>query len=211
MGKAKYHHGNLRQALIDAAIEVLEEKGAPALTLRHVARRAGVSQAAPYHHFSDKDALLGAVAAEGFRTLRDSMRAAEERAGGNALAKLKATGKAYVTHALAHPAHFRVMFSPLLAAGTGSPYPDLREASLEAFGVLVSAVERAQKATGRKNAAPFELALAGWSMVHGLATLWLDGPLHTVGGKVPSAAELADRFTELCIRGAGLSVRWPKP
>jgi AcrR family transcriptional regulator len=108
--RPRYHHGNLPQALRDAALALINEAGADALTLRGAAKRAGVSQAAPYRHFRNKEALLAAVAEEGFRAMAEAMgrRAAPHRA--DPAGRLRALGRAYVEFATRHPAHFRVMF-----------------------------------------------------------------------------------------------------
>src|SRR5262245_23788463 len=105
----KYHHGDLRRALLDAALEILAEGGAAGLTLREVARRAGVTHAAPYRHFEDKAALLAAVAEEGFRAVYAEMLARSERVK-DPVERLYQIGAAYVLFAVTHPAHFRVMF-----------------------------------------------------------------------------------------------------
>src|ERR1700733_1843655 len=109
MKRRPYHHGNLRETLLQGAVCVIAEVGPSAFTLREVARRAGVSHNAPYRHFRDKDALLAAVATEGFLELTRSMREAGERQP-RALDKLKQSGLAYVAFALRRPEHFTVMF-----------------------------------------------------------------------------------------------------
>lgn len=171
----KYHHGNLRRAMLDAALGLVEEEGAGALTLRATARRAGVSQAAPYRHFASKQALLAAVAEEGFRTMAQAMRAASAAEGDDPLARFRALGLAYVDFATTHPAHFRVMFGR--AAADRSAYPSLQEAAGETFDLLVSAIADCQRAGFVRPGDPAELALAAWSATHGLASLWVDGQL----------------------------------
>src|ERR1700686_452365 len=109
MPQRPYHHGNLREALLQGAVRVIAESGPAAFTLREVARRTGVSHNAPYRHFRDKDALLAAVATEGFRKLTQAMRAAGAQPA-NALDKLKQSGLAYVHFAVRNPEHFTVMF-----------------------------------------------------------------------------------------------------
>src|SRR2546428_10887865 len=121
MGKKRpYHHGNLRQALIDAALELIEERGVPALTLREVARRVGVTHAAPQRHFAGRAALVAAVAEQGFRGLGAHVAAVRASARTPAQ-QLRALGVAYVEYALAHPAHLRVMFSPEVADKSRHP------------------------------------------------------------------------------------------
>jgi AcrR family transcriptional regulator len=109
MPRHSYHHGNLREALLQGALRAIAELGPGAFTLREVARRAGVSHNAPYRHFRDKDALLAAVAAQGFRELTRAMRDAGKRQS-KALDRLKQSGLAYVAFAIRRPEHFTVMF-----------------------------------------------------------------------------------------------------
>lgn len=178
--RAPYHHGDLRAALL-AAAESLLAAGA-ALSLRAVAKAAGVSHAAPYHHFANLDALLAAVSARGFSDLAAAMRGAQ--AGEGAAAALVGHCTAYVAFALARPAVFRLMFSPLLQHK--AEHPELQAAADEAFHVLLRAA-RAHAPEGGD-----ELALAGWSLAHGLASLAIDGALATAPGvAVPPAQHLA--------------------
>jgi len=173
--RARYHHGNLRRALLDAALALVEREGADALTLRAAARRAGVSQAAPYRHFRDKEALLAAVAEEGFRAMTEAMRQAAAPHAGDPLGRLRACGLAYVEFATGHPAHFRVMFGRV--AADRSAHPRLIEAAAEAFGLLVGGIRDCQNAGVVRNGDPEELALCAWSATHGLSALAVDGQL----------------------------------
>ena len=160
-----YHHPGLRAALLRAALELLAEDGADALSLRAVARRAGVSAMAPYRHYPDKDALLAAVATHGFEGLCDALRAADrDAAPGGALI---AQAVAYVRFARTNPALFRLMFRPKRL----DAYPDLAAAGNATYGVLSARVE-ADAATGGD---PDARALGCWALVHGLAGLFLDG------------------------------------
>jgi AcrR family transcriptional regulator len=166
-----YHHGRLRQALLDGALRVIRELGSAAFTLREVARRAGVSHNAPYRHFRDKDALLAAVAAQGFRELTCAMR---EGAGRRArpLDKLKHSGMAYVGFALRRPEHFTVMFdAPVMARKD----PEYVQASEEAFHTLVDYVRDCQEAGELPAGDTLERALYAWSLVHGIAKLAVSG------------------------------------
>jgi len=165
-----YHHGDLRRALLDTALEAIGEQGPAAVSLREVARRAGVSHAAPTHHFRDKTALLTAIAAEGWSLLADALR--EAAANGGDFADL---GVAYVVFATSHPAHFAVMRAPGL---TRADDPELEAAMERARTELRSGVERFEAGSTRD---ADTTALAAWSLVHGLATLILEGavPLKT--------------------------------
>jgi AcrR family transcriptional regulator len=158
--KAAYHHGDLRVAILRAAAEVLEQHGVSALSLREAARRAGVSHNAPYRHFADREALLAALAAEGFAQLGTALDSAG--AGGP-----RARGEAYVHFALEHPQRFRLMFGGLLRLDAD---PALREAAAQSYRGLVGAFEAV---VGREGA-PLAAA-AAWSLTHGLAQLLLDG------------------------------------
>ena len=151
-----YHHGNLRPALLRAAAKVLEKEGVGALSLRDAARRAGVSHNAPYRHFADREALLAALAAEGFEMLGEAMR-------GKARREL---GEAYVSFALEHPQRFRLMFGGALPLAKHQP---LRDAASATYQGLVTAFGDLAK--------PELAAAAAWSLVHGLAHLKLDGHL----------------------------------
>src|SRR5580704_14448362 len=108
--KRSYHHGDLYRVLIATALKLVEESDVSALTLREVARRAGVTHGAPYHHFRNKAALVAALAEEGYRALYTEQLQAAAKAGADPIARLQAIGLAYVRFAIHHPGHFRVMF-----------------------------------------------------------------------------------------------------
>jgi AcrR family transcriptional regulator len=175
--RATYHHGDLRRTLLDASLALAEESGVAALSLREVARKAGVSHNAPYHHFPDKGALLAAIADEGFEALAREMTVASAAVpdGPRApLARLEACGLAYVRYALKSRAHFRVMFRPELAQDACvTP----RCSMTRPFELLVESIVACQRAGQLPDGDPMPLVLTCWSAVHGLASLWLDGPL----------------------------------
>jgi AcrR family transcriptional regulator len=173
--RARYHHGNLRPTLIDAAIRILETKGVSALTLRAAARGAGVSQAAPYRHFADKASLLAAVAEEGFRALSAAMRAAAARTEGDFASRFRAIGMAYVRFAVEQPARFRLMFGREVA--DRESHLALRQATSDTFGMLMAGIEEGQKAGLIREGDSRELSMAVWSMVHGLSALLVDGQI----------------------------------
>lgn len=179
---AKYHHGDLRSAILGEARRRLAEAGPEALSLRDIARALGVSHNAPYRHFATREALLATLAAEGFREL--TRRAAEAQAAAAPQARLRARGVAYVGFAVDNPAVFRLMFSP---AVRGSGHAVLADAALQSFASLREAVQ-AELAPARPDAA----TLAAWSLVHGLAHLLIDGqlPPGMTGGRSP--AQLAE-------------------
>jgi AcrR family transcriptional regulator len=189
----RYHHGDLRRALLDAA-EALLAEGEAAPGLRAVARRAGVSHAAPYRHFADRAALLAAVAARGFRELADRM-AHAAAAAGDARARLAALGEAYVGFALDRPAAFRLMFGPQFAGGRGGP--ELQAAQAEAFELLARAVAELRGGAARDPEVR-QAAVAAWGLAHGLAQLLIDGRAAPAPGQSPLAlAASAMRHLEL--------------
>ena len=173
MPRRAYHHGNLREALLQAAVRFIAELGPAAFTLREVARRTGVSHNAPYRHFKDKDALLAAVAAQGFRELTSAMREAGERQS-KALEKLKQSGLAYVTFAIRRPEHFTVMFD---APVSDSKDPEYVQASQEAFNTLVTYIRNSQEGGQLPAGDTKERVLYAWSLVHGIAKLATAGRL----------------------------------
>jgi AcrR family transcriptional regulator len=162
-----YHHGDLRRALLHAAEAVLEREGPSALSLRAVAREAGVSPAAPYHHFKDKSELLNAVAVEGFTQLKDAMAAAIE--GVPADEKRLAIGLAYVSFAQANPALYRVMYD---CARNGDALPeDMHDDDVEGGYKLVKDTLN-EAAGGQLSELDLELTcIASWCAVHGLAEM----------------------------------------
>jgi len=193
----RYHHGELRRALLDAALAIVSREGPASLSLRAVARRVGVSPQATYNHFPDKAALLAAAAEEGLRVLERQMREARDRATSPG-ARLEATGVAYVRFATAHGAHFRLLGVPDLAdKGT---HPGLAAAYEAAFAVLLDAIAECQAAGVVREGAPRELALAAWSTVHGLAGLVVDGQASLVGLGAASEA-LATKVVRVLFKG----------
>ena len=184
--------------MIDAALRLVETEGTQALTLRAAARLAGVSQAAPYRHFTNKEALLAAVAEEGFHALATAMREATGHRDG-ALERMRALGVGYVGFAASRPSHFRVMFGREMA--DRSAYPSLREAAAKTFRALVQAIADCQRAGIVRSGAPEELALAAWASVHGISALLVDGQLAGLQGKPPT--ELARMVTRDLFLGLG--------
>jgi AcrR family transcriptional regulator len=197
--KGAYHHGNLRKALVDAALELLRQGDASALSLRAVARRAQVSTAAPYRHFESREALLAAVAEEGFRMLASGMRTAMEANAGDPLIAFREAGVAYVLFALEHQAHYAVMFSPELA--DQSSHPDLATAAEESKALLLQAIRTCQQAGVVADGPPRELALAAWAVVHGLASLIAAGQTGVSWSDTGDAEAVARRVTSTLLTG----------
>jgi len=215
--KRNYHHGDLRRALLDAAWRLVAEKGLAALTLRELARAAGVSHAAPYHHFPSRTALLDALAEEGFAGLDRAMGEAKAGPATGEQAAEAATpgpgdplpspaepgqpprpvegaevmvrlGRAYVDFACAHPEQLQVMFRPRHLESEGPPPPALVEIGAQAYGHLADAVRVCQAQGLAPAGDPDELALSAWSLVHGFASLWSQGQL---GALVPTPDQFA--------------------
>lgn len=176
-----YHHGHLRQAILAAAVDALTESGPARLSLRELARRAGVSHAAPAHHFGDKAGLLTAVAAEGYTLLADALTAAQQQTG-----DFLDVGVAYVRFAIEHQAHFEVMFRPDLYHPDD---PTVAAAQQRAADALYGGVGSVTS-TGRGPDIPVA-GIAAWCLVHGFATLWLNHALPADLSDDPQAAARA--------------------
>ena len=175
-GKSPYHHGDLRRQLIGAAEEIILERGVDGFTLREAARRAGVSPAAPAHHFKDARGLLSEVALLGFQEFGDALLAADRRGGNDPQKRLYEQGLAYVTFALKNPARFQLMFAP---GKCDMRYSNLGEVADRSFNVLESAVRAASglKPNQEMTTDAYGLLMAMWSIVHGFAHLALGGQL----------------------------------
>ncbi|GAA4961539.1 TetR/AcrR family transcriptional regulator [Yinghuangia aomiensis] len=163
-----YHHGDLRRAILSAALEVIRSDGVAAISLRDLARRAEVSHAAPAHHFGDKAGLLTAIATEGF----DALAVALTAVPAGTAHRLREMGARYVEFAVGHPAHFEVMFQPRLLHGDA---PELIAAKERASQALRSGVEEFPAA--RRGPDVRRAGLAAWSLAHGFAALQLSGSL----------------------------------
>ena len=173
-----YHHGNLRRALLDEAIAIIGAEGLSDVTLREIAARLGVSRTALYRHFADKDALLAAVATEGFRGLRRELVTAWE-AGGQTDEAFRAMGAAYVRFAVANPAHYRVMFGGAVESETRDP--ELVAEGHGAFRALVDALAALQRDGMIRPDDTVLMATYVWALVHGMAMLAIDGKLAGLG------------------------------
>jgi len=172
-----YHHGDLKNALIQAGIEILSNDGMQALSLRQVAKHAGVSHAAPYAHFADKQALIAAIAAEGYKKLYEQLRAAKKPED-DPLKQLVAVAFAYVQFAIDEPDHFKITFAGVVEAEQN--YPEYVEQSKQCFAFVMGVVADCQAAGVL---AQFDIQLATvsiWAAIHGFVQLLL-------GNQIPSA------------------------
>ena len=213
-----YHHGHLRSALLDAALQVLTEKGLAGLTLRGVARRTGVSEAAPYHHFASKAALVEALVVETLQQLAQALQEAAQATAGTPLDRLVAVGEAYVRFALEHRAGFQILYRPELRqlshpipATDDMVHSPIDRAGMAAYQVLLDAIVACQQAGVVVTGDPLPLALTAWATVHGLAQLLLDGVVAEEilpQNVLPDATQLAHMVTATLAQG--LVVRYDR-
>jgi AcrR family transcriptional regulator len=188
-----YHHGSLRPALIAAAEAVIAERGLDRFSLRETARRAGVSAAAPAHHFGDARGLLTAIATQAFADLADALEAADASTGPDREARLKAQGQAYVAYALDRPTRFDLMWrKPLL----DNDDPQLAEAGARAFDVLDRVTREGGASSSGATDPVLAPSIAAWSLVHGFARLAIDGAF---GAEPDSAERAAQSFLPLIL------------
>lgn len=207
-GDRGYHHGNLKQALIDAALKLIAEKGPAGFTFAEAARWAGVSPAAPYRHFRDRDELLADVARRGFELFADALQAAWDDGKPEPFRAYDRVGRAYLHFARTEPAYYSAMFE---AGVSPDANPELRTAGDRAFNVLRSATESLVATLPPKQRPPvMMMALHIWSMSHGIASLFARGdqarrPLPMTPEELLEAAVL------IYLRGLGLPGPSQKP
>jgi AcrR family transcriptional regulator len=182
----RYHHGDLRRALLHEALETIRSEGVDGLTLREIGARLGVSRTALYRHFADKAALLEAVATEGFRSFREQLVAAWDAAG-HGTAGLDAMGVAYVRFAVANPAHYRVMFGGFVEPKARQP--ELATEAAGALRALEDALGELQRAGLVRNEDTATMARFVWAVVHGVAMFAIDGQLRD-----PAVVEQLTRY-----------------
>lgn len=191
-----YHHGDLPAALLGAVQSTVADYGVSGVSLREVARRAGVSHSAPAHHFGSKAGLLTAFAATGYRMLAEAvLKEAAALGPADPAAEMSAVGQGYVRFAISHPEHFEVMFR-LDAINPAAP--EFTAARDAAYGVLAAAVGRCAAEGRLHGRSPELVAATGWALAHGLAALWISGRLsERTGEHEPQrlAAAALDLFT----------------
>ena len=193
-----YHHGNLRAALVAAGLAALEGEERAEVSLRELARRVGVSPNAAYRHFADKDALLAAMAAEGFRRFGDAA-LASQAAPGDAIARLLAYGRSYVRFARQNPALFRLMFGTFTASERSEELTRAGAVTFEALRAAVAAVAGLPLDDERTTVGTHY----AWSLVHGLSHLILDGQIEGDPDTVTDAVLTLASAAGAGFRGAG--------
>ena len=203
-----YHHGNLKEALIRAALELIAEKGPAGFTFAEAARWAGVSPAAPYRHYSDRDALLADVARRGFELFTSALQDAWNDGLPDPMTAFERLGKAYLAFARAHPAYYSAMFETGIPADAN---PELAAAGERAFAVLRRASEVLVARLPQKGRPPaLMMALHVWSLSHGIASLFGRGD----GARRPmpmSPEELLEAAMLVYLRGLGVPAGAPPP
>jgi len=179
--KKTYHHGDLKNALIKAGVEILAKDGVSGLSLRKVASRAGVSHTAPYSHFVNKQALIAAISTEGFRQLHERISSVAEKNKTKPARQLSEVAWAYVQFAMDDHDRFKVMFSGVLEKEKEKEYPEFVAESQRNFQLVRRIIEANQVAGVLSSGSPDLVALSAWGIVHGFVMLLLDGQIpHTV-------------------------------
>lgn len=179
MPRKKYHHGDLKNALIKAGVEILSKEGIEGLSLRKVAQRAGVSHSAPYSHFPDKQSLIAAISTEGFHQLHNELDAVISAHSGNPKQQLQQGALTYIRFALNHTDTFKIMFSGVLE--TEKEYPAYVEISHKTFQSVVNVVRACQEAGLLGSTSAEMMAVVLWGQIHGIISLALEGQIsHSV-------------------------------
>lgn len=179
MPSKKYHHGDLKNALIKAGVEILAKEGVGGLSLRKVAQRAGVSHSAPYAHFPDKQSLIAAISTEGFNQLYNELEAAISPHAKAPKKQLIEGAQAYVRFAMENSDTFKIMFSGVLEKE--KEYPSFVEISHNTFTLVVGVVKACQDVGVLRDIQPDLMAVSVWGQVHGIVSLALEGQIsHTV-------------------------------
>jgi len=177
--KKSYHHGDLKNALIEAGADILTKEGVSALSLRKVAQKAGVSHAAPYAHFADKQALIAAISTEGYKKLYEQIARVATQYRSEPLRRLVESSWAYVQFALDEPDHFKVTLSGMIEKE--QDYPAFVETAKQTFALVVEIVAQCQQAGILRQGASDLTAVSVWALIHGFVTLLLENQIsHTV-------------------------------
>jgi len=200
MHKRGYHHGNLKQALVEATLVLIEQKGPQGFTMAEAAKVAGVSAAAPYRHFSGKDDLIAEVARQGFEIFADLMEYAYDKGAPTALAAFEATGRAYLAFARKHPGHYIAMFESGVRISSN---PDLARVSERAMAVMQHAAQDLLNRLPADHRPPASMVSQHiWAMSHGVVELFARGE---PGARAPySPEDLLESGIGIYLRGLGL-------
>jgi AcrR family transcriptional regulator len=203
-GRRSYHHGNLREALVDAALDLIAEKGPAGFTFAEAARAAGVSPAAPYRHFRDRDALMADVARRGFERFEQLLITAWDEGRPDLRAAFERLGRAYLAFARTEPAYFSAMFEAGLSM---AEHRELQQAGDRAFAVLRGACEALVAAMPADRRPPaMMMALHIWSLSHGIASLFARGD--AARRPLPmSPEELLEAASLIYLEGLGVAVK----
>lgn len=206
MAMKKYHHGDLKNALIKAGIEILAKEGVAALSLRKVALRAGVSHAAPYAHFADKQALVAAISTEGYRRLCEKLEAAIRQYDGDPARQLVEAAWAYARFALDDPAHFKITLSGVVEKE--KDYPAFVEMSQKSFTLVMDVVKSCQEAGVLETGPTDAMAVSVWSLVHGFVSLLLESQIsHTLLERMTAREMLVFALNRMTLR----EIPWAAP
>lgn len=203
--RAPYHHGNLREALLEAGLALLREHGAESLGLRELARQAGVSRTAPYRHFESKEALIAAIAEQGFLRLQAYQDEARRRHPDDVEAWFLEGARQYIRFAVDHPEHLKVMFGPYIRYTPGQMDHPLYTVGNATFGKLVELVVTAQQAGLVRAGDPVEVSVSVWSPLHGFAMLLVQRQFDFLPlgpGRLAALAEQAAHDTLAAVRAA---------
>lgn len=200
MSRRSYHHGNLKQALVDATLVLIEEKGPQGFTMAEAAKAAGVSAAAPYRHFTGKEDMIAEAAKQGFEIFSDLMEYAYKKGAPSALASFEATGRAYLAFARKHPGHYIAMFESGLRINAD---PALAAASERATSVLSRATEELMQHLPADKRPPATMVTQHiWAMSHGVVELFARGE---PGARAPFTPEdLLESGIGVYLRGLGI-------
>jgi AcrR family transcriptional regulator len=199
--RRSYHHGNLRHALLEAARKLIEQRGAAGFSLTEAARLAGVSAAAPYRHFRDREALLSEVAKSGFEQFADRLEAAWDNGSPSPIKAFENVGRAYLAFARDEPASYSAMFEAGISVNDA---PELKTASDRAFNILGRVSAAVAQTAPDVSLPPVSLmSLHFWAMSHGIATLFSEGK--PCRGKVPlTSEEILEANMLIYLRGLGI-------
>ncbi len=207
--KARYHHGNLHSALIEEALGIIMETGPKGLSIREVARRAGVSHAAPYRHFTDKNDLIVAVVERGFELMQQTMLEQKAAAEADPISQFAASGLAYVEFALAYPTYYRVMFSGDLISTDG--HVTLQHTSSEALSEMAKDIQTAQDIGIVREGDAMAQAIAIWSTMHGFVSLMNDNRISHLVDERYGVEGIRDLVLAAIFEGIGISDQHPAP